>query len=57
MSINFALVLALFNMSSMRAGRVVLTLYALQLGAQPRTGRTARRDFFGVSRAAFMARR
>lgn len=35
MSINFALALALLNMSSMRAGRVTLTLIALQLGAQP----------------------
>ncbi len=37
MSINFALVLGLLNMSSMRAGRVVLVLYALHLGAQPLT--------------------
>ena len=35
MSINFALALGLLNMSSMRAGRVTLTLTALQLGAQP----------------------
>lgn len=37
MSINFALALGFLNMSSMRAGRVVLTLYALQLGAAPPT--------------------
>ena len=37
MSINFALALGLLNMSSMRAGRVTLTLSALQLGAQPVT--------------------
>jgi MFS family permease len=37
MSINFALALGLFNMSSMRAGRVLLTLYAIQLGAAPAT--------------------
>jgi MFS family permease len=37
MSINFALALALLNMSSMRAGRVLLVLYALQLGATPST--------------------
>lgn len=37
MSINFALALALFNMSSMRAGRVLLVLYALELGAAPST--------------------
>ena len=37
MSINFALALGLLNMSSMRAGRVTLTLTALQLGAQPVT--------------------
>jgi len=35
MSLNFALALALLNMSSMRAGRVLLVLYALQLGAAP----------------------
>jgi MFS family permease len=35
MSINFALALALLNMSSMRAGRVVLTLDALHQGAAP----------------------
>ena len=33
--INFALALSLLNMSSMRAGRVALTLFALQLGAAP----------------------
>ena len=37
MSINFALALALLNMSSMRAGRVLLTLFALYLGAEPVT--------------------
>ena len=37
MSINFALALALLNMSSMRAGRVLLVLYALELGAAPST--------------------
>ena len=37
MSLNFALVLALFNMSSMRAGRVLLVLYALDLGASAST--------------------
>ncbi|HYK13392.1 MAG TPA: MFS transporter [Burkholderiales bacterium] len=37
MSLNFVLALALLNMSSMRAGRVLLVLYALQLGAAPAT--------------------
>lgn len=37
MSINFALSLSLINMSTMRAGRVVLALYALHLGAEPLT--------------------
>ncbi len=37
MSINFALLLGLLNMTSMRAGRVVLTLDALNLGAAPAT--------------------
>ena len=37
MSINFVLVLAVLNMTSMRAGRVLLVLYALQLGAAPAT--------------------
>lgn len=37
MSINFALLLGLLNMASMRAGRVVLTLDALNLGAAPAT--------------------
>ena len=37
MSINFALALSLLNMSTMRAGRVVLALYALDLGAAPLT--------------------
>ena len=35
MSIKFALALGLLNMSSMRAGRVMLVLYALHLGAPP----------------------
>ena len=35
--INFALALSLLNMSSMRAGRVALTIFALQLGAAPAT--------------------
>jgi hypothetical protein len=37
MSINFALTLALLNVSSMRAARVLLALYALELGAEPLT--------------------
>jgi len=37
MSINFALALAVLNMTSMRAGRVALVLYALHLGASPLT--------------------
>ena len=37
MSINFALALGVLNMSSMRAGRVMLVLYALHLGAAPAT--------------------
>ena len=37
MSINFALALSLLNMSTMRAGRVVLALDALDLGAAPLT--------------------
>ena len=37
MSTNFALALGLLNMSSMRAGRVMLVLYALHLGAEPVT--------------------
>lgn len=35
MSVNYVVALALFNMASVRAGRVLLTLYAIQLGAQP----------------------
>jgi MFS family permease len=35
MSIYFPFTLALFNMSGMRASRVLLALYALKLGAQP----------------------
>src|SRR5436190_7597809 len=37
MSINFALALAVLNMTSMRAGRVALVLSALHLGASPLT--------------------
>jgi len=37
MSINFALALSLLNMTTIRAGRVVLALYALDLGAAPLT--------------------
>src|SRR5687768_9954551 len=37
MSIYFAYALALFNLTSMRAGRLLLALYALQLGAAPFT--------------------
>ncbi len=37
MSINLALALGLLNMSTMRAGRVMLALYALHLGAEPVT--------------------
>ena len=37
MSINFALALSLLKMTTMRAGRVVLALYALELGAAPLT--------------------
>jgi len=37
MSVNFALALSLLNLSTMRAGRVVLALYALHLGAEPVT--------------------
>ena len=46
MSLNFALALALFNMSSMRAGRVLLVLYALNLGAAPATNGFS--DFAGA---------
>ena len=35
MSINLILALSLFNMTGVRAGRVLLALYALKLGAQP----------------------
>jgi len=35
MSVRFVIALALFNMTSVRAGRVLLTLYAIKLGAQP----------------------
>lgn len=35
MSVHFVVALALFNMASVRAGRVLLTLYAIKLGAQP----------------------
>ena len=35
MSIQYVLALTLFSMTGVRAGRVLLALYALQLGAQP----------------------
>jgi MFS family permease len=35
MSIRFVIALALFNMTSVRAARVLLTLYAIKLGAEP----------------------
>jgi MFS family permease len=35
MPVRFVIALALFNMTSVRAGRVLLTLYAIKLGAQP----------------------
>ena len=35
MSVKFVIALALLNMTSVRAGRVLLTLYALKLDAQP----------------------
>lgn len=35
MSIRFIIALALFNMTSVRIGRVLLTLYAIRLGAEP----------------------
>lgn len=35
MPVRFIIALALFNMGSVRAGRVVLTLYAIRLGATP----------------------
>jgi MFS family permease len=35
MSVRFIIALALFHMTSARAGRVVITLYALHLGASP----------------------
>lgn len=37
MSINLVFALALFNMTGVRAGRVLLALYALELGARPLT--------------------
>jgi MFS family permease len=37
MSINYVLALTLFSMTGVRAGRVLLALYALYLGAQPLT--------------------
>src|SRR5690242_11655854 len=37
MLIHFTFSIALLNMTSMKAGRVVLSLYALRLGAQPAT--------------------
>jgi predicted MFS family arabinose efflux permease len=35
MSVHFVIALTLFNMASVRAGRVLLTLYAIKLGAHP----------------------
>src|SRR5450759_3364407 len=35
MSIRFVIALALFNMTSVRAARVLLTLYAIKLDAEP----------------------
>jgi MFS family permease len=35
MPVRFVIALALFNMASVRAGRVMITLYALKLGASP----------------------
>jgi predicted MFS family arabinose efflux permease len=35
MPVHYVVALGLFNMSSVRAGRVLLTLYALKLGAEP----------------------
>jgi MFS family permease len=35
MTIRFVIALALFNMTSVRAARVLLTLYAIKLGAEP----------------------
>ena len=35
MSVRFIIALALFNMTSVRIGRVLLTLYAIKLGAEP----------------------
>lgn len=35
MSIRFVIALALFNMTGVRAARVLLTLYAIKLGAEP----------------------
>jgi zinc transporter ZupT len=35
MPVRFVIALALFNMTSVRAKRVLLTLYAIKLGAQP----------------------
>ena len=35
MSVRFIIALALFNMTSVRTGRVLLTLYAIKLGAEP----------------------
>jgi len=37
LSIRFVLALTLFSMAGVRAGRVLLALYALNLGAQPLT--------------------
>ena len=35
LSVRFVIALALFNMTSVRAGRVLLTLYAIKLGGGP----------------------
>jgi hypothetical protein len=53
MSINFALALGLLNMSSMRAGRVLLVLYALHPGARPLTVGLVGPVIFGFIGSAF----
>ena len=45
MTVRFIIALALFNMTSVRVGRVLLTLYAIKLGAEP--------IFIGVLAAGF----
>jgi len=45
MSVRFIIALALFNMTSVRTGRVLLTLYAIKLDAEP--------VFIGMLAAAF----